>query len=153
MEREIIVPCTTFDFELDTRISQWSYIELGDVFKRFMFLFSDFPSSRYSFVSDIEGNNSPRYRRNEANGTMNLVNENNGHHHQLLMLLVLSLLVPFPSSTTTLLAASRHDDLTLIFSGVGSKTFSPSAVLHVVATACHTLTTEECSNLERFTSD
>ena len=32
-ERKIIVPRTTFDFELDARISQRSYIRLGDVFK------------------------------------------------------------------------------------------------------------------------
>jgi len=36
-------------------------------------LFSDFPSSLYSFVYDIEGKNSPRYRRNEASGTLGIV--------------------------------------------------------------------------------
>jgi hypothetical protein len=38
----IIVPRTTFDFELDARISQRSYIDLGDVFKHFMLLFPIF---------------------------------------------------------------------------------------------------------------
>ena len=33
-------------------------------------LFSDFPSSRYSFVYDIDRNHSCRYRRNEASGTL-----------------------------------------------------------------------------------
>ena len=65
-------------------------------------------------------------------------------HHQLLKLLVLSLLIPSPSSTTT------SDDATLIFGDKGSKSSSPSTVLHVVATACQTLTKEECTNLERY---
>ena len=68
----------------------------------------------------------------------------NTSHHQLLKLLVLSLLIPSPSSTTT------SDDATLSFGDKGNKSSSPSTVLHVVATACQTLTKEECTNLERF---
>ena len=51
-DREIIVPRTTFDFELDARTSQRSYIELGDACKRSMF---PFPISHLavSLVSSI----------------------------------------------------------------------------------------------------
>ena len=38
-KRKIIVPRTTFDFELDARISQRSYIELGGLFAPFKFFF------------------------------------------------------------------------------------------------------------------
>ena len=39
---EIIVPRTTFDFELDVRIWQRSYIELGGLFAPFKFFFPIF---------------------------------------------------------------------------------------------------------------
>ena len=52
-ERKIIVPRTTFDFELDARILQRSYIDLGDVFKHFMFLFL-ISQRAVSLVSAIE---------------------------------------------------------------------------------------------------
>jgi len=46
-KRKIIVPRTTFDFELDARISQRSYTELGGLFAPFKCFF---PISHHHFT-------------------------------------------------------------------------------------------------------
>ena len=63
-ERKIIVPRTSFDFELDARISQRSYIlvELEDFVYAPQTVFSDFPSSRVHPQCSVGNCNTKMFR-------------------------------------------------------------------------------------------